>query len=132
MRKRILFIRKCLSHLPAVCDMRRIGRFSCPAPQYFKIDLTCYKCSDTIEHCIACSDATKCTECESPYVVSDTGDSCIEPPTCATAAMQNNTNVAAATDASSFYAAMDSGKSVILIDGDISGLATTALGSKNW
>ena len=112
----------------ATCDGS--DDFSCPAPQYFKIDLTCYKCSDTIEHCIACSDATKCTECESPYVVSDTGDSCIEPPTCATAAMQNNTNVAAATDASSFYAAMDSGKSVILIDGDISGLATTALGSK--
>ncbi|MGN1078835.1 MAG: hypothetical protein ACI4TE_01545 [Alphaproteobacteria bacterium] len=44
--------------------------------------------------------------------------------------MQNNANVAAATDASSFYAAMASGKSVILIDGDISGLATTALGSK--
>lgn len=112
----------------ATCDGS--DDFSCPAPQYFKMDLTCYKCSDTIEHCTACSDATKCTECESPYVVSDTGDSCIEPPTCATAAMQNNTNVAAATDASSFYAAMDSGKSVILIDGDISGLATTALGSK--
>lgn len=112
----------------ATCDGS--DDFSCPAPQYFKMDSTCYKCSDTIEHCTACSDATKCTECESPYVVSDTGDSCIEPPTCATAAMQNNANVAAATDASSFYAAMDSGKSVILIDGDISGLATTALGSK--
>ncbi len=53
-----------------------------------------------------------------------------EPSTCTTAAMKNNANVAAATDINSFYRAMNSGKSIILIDGNISGIATTALGSK--
>lgn len=102
---------------------------TCPTPGYFQMDRKCYACSSAIQHCTACEGATKCTACESPYVVSDAGI-CEQPPTCGAAVMQVNNDVASATDAATFYSALSSGKSIILIENDMTVSASTSLGSK--
>ena len=104
--------------------------FTCPVPEYFKDGFLCRKCADLIPHCIACVNQTKCTACEAPYVLSDDGKSCVEPPTCAAQVAAKNSNVAVATDSASFSEALSSGKSVILIDGAVSTSQQIALGSK--
>lgn len=112
----------------ATCDGS--SDISCPVPRYFKEGNACYDCATVIENCIECSNASQCTACVSPYVVSDDGKSCVEPPTCAAQVAAKNSNVAVATDSASFSEAMSSGKSVILIDGAVSTSQQIALGSK--
>lgn len=103
--------------------------FTCPVPEYFKDGFLCQKCADLIPHCIACVNQTKCTACEAPYVLSDDGTACVEAPTCAGTVAKDET-VAMATDAATFAEAVKSSKNVIFIANDISGVATTDLGSK--
>lgn len=103
--------------------------FTCPVPEYFKEGFLCHKCADLIPHCVACVNETKCTACEAPYVLSDDGTACVEPPTCAGTVAKDET-VAMATDAATFAEAVKSSKNVIFIANDISGVATTDLGSK--
>jgi len=99
---------------------------------------SCISCSEiTISGgaglCTACTISGTCTsiECNSGYELNTAGNACVEEPkTCMALATKNNSNVIAATDASSFSAALNSDKSIILVDGDISGLSTAALGSK--
>ncbi len=99
---------------------------------------SCISCSEiTISGgaglCTACTISGTCTsiECNSGYELNTAGNACVEEPkTCMALATKNNSNVIAATDASSFSAALSSDKSIILVDGDISGLSTAALGSK--
>lgn len=102
---------------------------TCPTPAYFQMDKKCYACSSAIQYCKACTGANKCTACEDPYVVSQTGQ-CELPPTCGAAVMQTNNDVAAPTDAASFYAALSSGKNIILVENNMTVAASTSLGSK--
>lgn len=103
--------------------------FTCPVPEYFKEGFLCHKCADLIPHCVACVNETKCTACEAPYVLSDDGTACVEPPTCAGTVAKDET-VAMATDAATFAEAVKSSKNVIFIANDISGAASVNLGSK--
>lgn len=103
---------------------------TCPAPGYFQMDKKCYTCSSAIQYCTACEGANKCTACESPYVVSEETGQCEQPPTCGAAVMQANSDVAAPTDAATFYEALSSGKNIILVETDMTVSASTSLGSK--
>lgn len=102
--------------------------FTCPVPEYFKEGFLCHKCADLIPHCVACVNETKCTACEAPYVLSDDGTACVEPPTCA-GTVAKDESVAMATDAATFAEALKSSKNVIFIANDISGVASVNLGS---
>ena len=112
----------------------------CPTGNYASGtgNTSCISCSEiTISggagYCTACTSLGSCISitCVSGYMLNPAGNACVEEPkTCVALATKNNPNVIVATDASSFSEALSSDKSIILLDGNISGLAAVNLGSK--